>query len=150
MRTFNEKLEYILQRISREDKISYILGDFNINLLNNDYHQPTGEFFTLCQVIHFCRWLLDLLEWLQMQAHWVIIYLPIILTVPCSPVGVYLWPMLQTTIQFSILIITLLLMKLKFTWKGDSTIKQISKYYCRCYRKPTGVIFTAFRELKAV
>ena len=47
IRTFNEKLESILQKIRRENKISYILGDFNINLLNNDYHQPTGEFFDL-------------------------------------------------------------------------------------------------------
>ena len=47
IRTFNEKLESILQKIRRENKISYILGDFNINLLNNDYHQPTGEFFYL-------------------------------------------------------------------------------------------------------
>ena len=47
IRTFNEKLELILQKIRRENKISYILGDFNINLLNNDCHQPTGEFFDL-------------------------------------------------------------------------------------------------------
>ena len=47
IRTFNEKLESILQKIRRENKVSYILGDFNINLLNNDYHQPTGEFFDL-------------------------------------------------------------------------------------------------------
>ena len=47
IRTFNEKLESILHKIRRENKVSYILGDFNINLLNNDYHQPTGEFFNL-------------------------------------------------------------------------------------------------------
>ena len=47
IRTFNEKFELILQKIRRENKISYILGDFNINLLNNDCQQPTGEFFDL-------------------------------------------------------------------------------------------------------
>ena len=47
IRKFNEKLVSILQKITRENKISYILGDFNINLLNNDYHQPTGYFFYL-------------------------------------------------------------------------------------------------------
>ena len=47
IRTFNEKLESILHKKRRENKVSYILGDFNINLLNNDYHQPTGEFFYL-------------------------------------------------------------------------------------------------------
>ena len=47
IRTFNDKLESILQKIRRENKISYIFGDFNINLLNNDCHQPTGEFFDL-------------------------------------------------------------------------------------------------------
>ena len=47
IRTFNDKLESTLQKLRRENKISYILGDFNINLLNNDYHQPTGEFFDL-------------------------------------------------------------------------------------------------------
>ena len=47
IRTFNEKLESVPQKIRRENKISYILGDFNINLFNNDYHQPTGIFFYL-------------------------------------------------------------------------------------------------------
>ena len=47
IRTFNDKLESILQKIRRENKISYIFGDFNINLLNDNYHQPTGEFFDL-------------------------------------------------------------------------------------------------------
>ena len=59
IRTFNEKLESILQKIRRENKISYILGDFNINLLNNDYHQPTGEFFYLMSSNSF----LPLITW---------------------------------------------------------------------------------------
>ena len=37
----------MLPKILISHKASYILGDFNINLLNNDYHQPTGEFFDL-------------------------------------------------------------------------------------------------------
>ena len=89
IRTFNEKFELILQKIRRENKISYILGDFNINLLNNDCHQPTGEFFYLMSSNTFYHWLQDQQEWLQIQPHWLIIYLPIILTVLCSPVRVY-------------------------------------------------------------
>ena len=57
IRTFNEKLESILQKIRRENKVSYILGDFNINLLNNDYHQPTGEFFDLMSSNSFLPWI---------------------------------------------------------------------------------------------
>ena len=47
IRTFNDKLESILQKIRRENRISYMFGDFNINLLSGDYHPPTGEFLDL-------------------------------------------------------------------------------------------------------
>ena len=68
--------------------------------------------------------LLDILEWLQIQPHWLVIYLPIILTFPCNPVRVYL--RLITT-QFSILIVKSLLVKLKFILKGRRLYNQRNK-----------------------
>ena len=47
IRIFNEKVESILQKMRRENEISYILGDVNINIPNDEYHQPTGEFCDL-------------------------------------------------------------------------------------------------------
>ena len=34
----------MLDKISRENKICYLLGDFNLNLINFQTHNPTGEF----------------------------------------------------------------------------------------------------------
>ena len=34
----------ILGKISRDNKICYIMGDFNLNLLKNQNHNATGEF----------------------------------------------------------------------------------------------------------
>ena len=31
-------------KISRENKICYVMGDFNLNLMNCDCHSLTGEF----------------------------------------------------------------------------------------------------------
>ena len=73
IRTFNEKLESIFQKLRRKNK-SCIICDFNINLLQDDCHQPAGHFFTPCQVIHFCHWLQDQQEWLQIQSHWLYFY----------------------------------------------------------------------------
>ena len=45
IRDFNKCIEKILQEItSKENKLLFLMGDFNINLLNNDVHEPTGEF----------------------------------------------------------------------------------------------------------
>ncbi len=42
---FNKYLDNLLSKISvQEKKHVYIMGDFNINLLNEDVHGPTGEF----------------------------------------------------------------------------------------------------------
>ena len=38
---FNNSLEGILSTISFENKLSYLMGDFNINILNSQSHQPT-------------------------------------------------------------------------------------------------------------
>ena len=47
MKIFNECLEPLLNKIKLEDKIPYLLGDYNINLLNTESHPPTQEFADL-------------------------------------------------------------------------------------------------------
>ena len=44
---FNRSDEDILSATSFENKLSYIMGDFNINILNSHSHQPTNEFINL-------------------------------------------------------------------------------------------------------
>ena len=34
----------LLEKISRENKICFLMGDFNLNLINFQHHQTTGEF----------------------------------------------------------------------------------------------------------
>ena len=41
---FNDQFSTILSAIKRESKNCYLMGDFNINLLNSDSHISTGEF----------------------------------------------------------------------------------------------------------
>ena len=43
--TFNDKLGRIMDQIKSENKLCYLLGDYNINLLNCEKHDPTGQFF---------------------------------------------------------------------------------------------------------
>ena len=42
---FNEQLNLMMHTIKQERKIAYIMGDFNINVLNHKSHQHTDEFF---------------------------------------------------------------------------------------------------------
>ena len=44
---FNNSLEGILSTISFEKKLSYLMGDFNINILNSQSYQPSNEFVNL-------------------------------------------------------------------------------------------------------
>ena len=44
MKTFNVFINDLTSRIKTESKCCYILGDYNINLLNVDQHNPTQEF----------------------------------------------------------------------------------------------------------
>ena len=42
---FNDDyLNELLDKLSKENKTIFLLGDFNINLLNYDIHPPTNEF----------------------------------------------------------------------------------------------------------
>ena len=40
----NDYLNELLDKLSKEHKTIFLLGDFNINLLNYDIHPPTNEF----------------------------------------------------------------------------------------------------------
>ena len=51
--SFNDKLCITLDRIKRENKLCYLFGDFNINLLNHDSHIHTGEFIDLLSTYSF-------------------------------------------------------------------------------------------------
>ena len=41
---FNEALSTLLDKMKMENKQVYLSGDFNINLINTDKHQPSGGF----------------------------------------------------------------------------------------------------------
>ena len=45
--TFNDHIQVIVNKLSFENKLCYLMGDFNINLLNTDSHNPTNEFTNL-------------------------------------------------------------------------------------------------------
>ena len=45
---FNKKYNEVLSKIHDENKVSYLLGDYNINLLNSELHEPTGDFADIC------------------------------------------------------------------------------------------------------
>ena len=40
----NHHFNQMLEKVSKEQKQIVLLGDFNINLLNYDIHQPTNDF----------------------------------------------------------------------------------------------------------
>ena len=40
----NNHVNQMLEKISKEQKQIFLLGDFNINLLNYNVHQPTNDF----------------------------------------------------------------------------------------------------------
>ena len=46
-RDFISDLDHLLSKISKANKLCYILGDFNLNLMNPSCHQPTSEFLDL-------------------------------------------------------------------------------------------------------
>ena len=44
---FNNFIDSILTKATRNQKIIYLMGDFNINLLNEDFHAPTNDFLNV-------------------------------------------------------------------------------------------------------
>lgn len=46
----NEFVQYInliMTKISKENKYIYLMGDFNLNLMNHESHQQTSEFLDI-------------------------------------------------------------------------------------------------------
>ena len=50
---FNYKLCIAIERIKKDNKLCYLLGDYNINLLNHDSHLDTGAFIDLLSSYSF-------------------------------------------------------------------------------------------------
>ena len=44
---FNDELANVLEQIRQENKIVYLMGDYNINLLNSDIYISSGEFMDI-------------------------------------------------------------------------------------------------------
>ena len=44
---FNNHLNQMLEKVSKEQKQIFLIGDFNINLLHYNLHQPTNDFLDL-------------------------------------------------------------------------------------------------------
>ena len=58
-------LNNLLQKVSKEQKSVFLLGDLNINLLNCNVHNPTNEFLDSLFYHTFC----SQLELLATQKH---------------------------------------------------------------------------------
>ena len=50
---FNESLNVILDKLKNENKLCFLMGDYNINLLNSDKHNPTSDFVELMHSYSF-------------------------------------------------------------------------------------------------
>ena len=50
---FNESLNVILDKLKCENKLCFLMGDYNINLLNHDKHGPTSDFVELMHTYSF-------------------------------------------------------------------------------------------------
>lgn len=48
---FNVNLQSLLQKVESENAYCYLLGDFNVNLINSGKHEPTGDFLN-CMFAH--------------------------------------------------------------------------------------------------
>ena len=44
MKTFNDHIDQIMQKISNKNKLLFLMGDFNVNLLNYESHIDTNDF----------------------------------------------------------------------------------------------------------
>ena len=45
--TFDGEVKQVLEKIGFENKLCFLLGDFNIDILSADSHNPTSEFIDL-------------------------------------------------------------------------------------------------------
>ena len=53
VKEFNDFTNVLLSKIMHNDKPVYIMGDFNINLLNEDVHTLTNDFINIMHVFIF-------------------------------------------------------------------------------------------------
>ena len=44
---FNNELDHLVSIISKENKTVFLLGDWNMNLMNHLHHQATSDFLEL-------------------------------------------------------------------------------------------------------
>ena len=44
VKKFNNHIDQIIQKISKENKLLFLMGDFNVNLLNYESHIDTNDF----------------------------------------------------------------------------------------------------------
>ena len=44
VKKFNDHIDQIMQKISEENKLLFLMGDFNVNLLNYESHIDTNDF----------------------------------------------------------------------------------------------------------
>ena len=57
---FNDDyLNELLDKLSKENRIIFLLGDFNINLLNYDIHPPINEFLDSLSSHYFLPHILE-------------------------------------------------------------------------------------------
>ena len=53
IKKFNNYIDNIMQKISKENKLLSIMGDFNVNLLNYESHNDTNDFINTMISHHF-------------------------------------------------------------------------------------------------
>ena len=56
----DDNLNELLDKLSNENKTVFLLGDFNINLLNYDIHPPANEFLDSLSSHYFLPHILQL------------------------------------------------------------------------------------------
>ena len=62
-------LNNLFEKVSKEQKSGFLLGDFNINLLNYNVHNPTNEFLDSLASNSFYPTFCSQLELLSTQKH---------------------------------------------------------------------------------
>ena len=53
---FNNHMKLLLDKLQKDNKLCYILGDMNINILNQETHTKTGQFVDIMFSNSFCLW----------------------------------------------------------------------------------------------
>ena len=53
-KTFTEYMDMTMSKLSKEDKLIFVMGDFNLNLLNCESHSETDDFLNcMVHIIYF-------------------------------------------------------------------------------------------------